>query len=47
MKPTKEQIEEYINAADDELGPNCTDAWVEEVRKYLRDWVADIDGRCS
>lgn len=35
-KPTKEQVEKYIEAADLELGPECADAWVEECRKALR-----------
>jgi len=40
MKPTKEQIEKYISAADDELGPECVDSWVEDIRGYLRAWEA-------
>lgn len=34
--PTDEQIEQYIQAADSELGPTCTYAWVETLRRYLR-----------
>jgi hypothetical protein len=39
MKPTKEQIEKYIDYADLEMGPECMDEWVDEVRKYLRAWA--------
>lgn len=38
-KPTKEQIEKYIDSADLELGPECEDEWVEWCRKTLRDAV--------
>ena len=41
MKPTKEQIEYYINCADLEMGPLCEDEWVEEVRKFLRAWPTE------
>jgi hypothetical protein len=36
--PTKEQIEEYIQCADLELGHECAEAWVGEIRKHLRKW---------
>ena len=36
MKPTKEQIEHYIHCADLELGMECCDDWVEEIRSVLR-----------
>jgi hypothetical protein len=41
MKPTKEQIEQYIKAARDELGTECDDEWEKEIHKYLREWVKD------
>ena len=47
MQPTKEQIEHYIKAADDELGPECAEEWVEEVRKYLRDRVSSNSTKFS
>lgn len=37
MKVTPEQIESYIDAADSELGHECTEAWVDECRKILRE----------
>ena len=36
MIPTKEQIEKYIQAADTELGPFCTEEWVQWCRNLLR-----------
>lgn len=33
---TSERIEKYIEAADLELGPECTAEWVEECRQLLR-----------
>lgn len=36
MKVTQKQVEEYIQAADLELGPACVDDWVETVRQTLR-----------
>lgn len=41
MKPTKEQIEYYIECADLEIGPGCEDEWIEEVRRYLRAWPTE------
>lgn len=41
MKPTKDQIEYYINCADLEMGPSCEDKWVEEVRQFLRAWPTE------
>ena len=37
---TKAQVEEYIDAADSELGPRCCDAWVEKCRRLLRSTIA-------
>lgn len=33
---TPERIERYIHMADDELGPECSDDYVAELRAYLR-----------
>lgn len=33
---TQAQAEQYIRAADDELGPYCCDPWVEECRRAIR-----------
>lgn len=33
---TAEQVEQYIKMADAELGPECVDAWVEDIRQFLR-----------
>lgn len=38
MKPTKEQIEYYIQCADLEMGPVSSEEWVEETRRFLRKW---------
>jgi hypothetical protein len=38
-KPTPEQIEKYIKYADLEMGPECCEDWVEQVRRYLRRWA--------
>jgi len=40
-KPTPEQIEQYIKAADLELGPTCEDDWVEWCRALLRESVRE------
>lgn len=38
---TPERIERYIHMADDELGPECSDDYVAELRAYLRAYTPD------
>lgn len=42
--PTPAQIEKYIEAADLELGPECSDSWVEWCRQALREALARAGG---
>lgn len=35
--PTSEQVEKYLEFADAELGPECTEEWVETIRRILHD----------
>ena len=35
-KPTEANIEKYIDSAAYELGPECSDTWVQDINKLLR-----------
>jgi len=44
MKPTSEQIEKYIKAAELELGIECVEEWVKWINNHIRNIPHVSDG---